>query len=97
MFCCIFGGDVARSGKFRRPIVRIGDIRIDAFAKERYGEKGPVEKAVLARGVPVGGNSVGDRADENLVGYVDGRLAGRSEDCDSGSELAWKRLISGLM
>ena len=97
MLRCIFGGDVARSGKFRRPIVRIGDVRIDAFAEKRYGEKGPVEKAVLARGVPVGGDSVGDRADENLVGYVDGRLAGRSEDCDSGSELAWKRLISGLM
>jgi hypothetical protein len=49
---------------------------------------GPLEKSVLARGIPVGGDSVGDRADENLVGYVDDRFTSRSEDCDSGSELA---------
>ena len=88
MLCCVFGGDVACSGKFRRSIVWIWNIRIDAFAEKRYGEKGPVEKAVLARGIPVGGDSVGDRADESLVGYVDGRFASRSENCDSGSELA---------
>jgi hypothetical protein len=88
LLCCVLGGYVTSSGKFRRPIVRIGNIRIDTFAEKRYGEKGSVEKAVLARGVPVGGNSVGDGADKNLVGYVDERFAGRSEDCDSGSELA---------
>jgi hypothetical protein len=88
LLCCVLGGNVARSGKFRRPIVRIGNVRIDAFAEKRYGEKWPVEKSVLARGIPVGGDSVGDRADENLVGYVDDRFTSRSEDCDSGSELA---------
>lgn len=96
MLCCILGGDVARSGKFRCPIVRTGNVCIDTFAEEWYGEKGPIEKAVLARGVPVGGDRIGDRADENLVGYVDVRFACRSENCDSGSELALEGLIEGL-